>query len=163
MMLNRPELTVRGVLMDIGLIIGAAIILTAGVLILKGAPKKNDIPVKQMELTQEELDQGYVTYTMVQDDWQGKVLWVDARSRREWMHDGAEASVLLNGDSKESWDELMAEAFPKLASAAEQGKKVVVYCAQTGCEDSYFVAQALRREGLVEHVYILKGGVPNSK
>ena len=83
--------------------------------------------------------------------WGDRVLWVDARPRREFERGHIEGAVLLNEDE---WGALVA-AF---LNEWDPDKPIVVYCDGGGCEASKAVARRLLTELQLEHVHVLKGG-----
>ncbi len=92
--------------------------------------------------------------TVVQE-WQGDCIWIDARRREDWQRDGLPGSILLTTASGESFDALLEEAFPRLAT---EQKRVVVYCSDQGCGTSKEIAKRLRDYQLVPEVRALHGG-----
>jgi rhodanese-related sulfurtransferase len=82
--------------------------------------------------------------------WGDSVLWVDARSRKEFDTEHVPNAVLLN---LEEWDQL----FPAFLDRWQPNQKVVVYCSSLACHMSEEVADRLKRNS-VEPVYVLKGG-----
>jgi len=152
------------VLLQVAGLVVAAGVLAAGTVWIKGEPNRELGAPKEPEkmvLTEEEKKMGYVLISTVLKDWKGDVLWVDARARRDWEANGVEGSVLITEDRREDKNTLIGDAFPKIAEAEENGRKMVIYCAQSGCSDSKTIARALREEGVftAENIFILKGGV----
>lgn len=84
--------------------------------------------------------------------WGGRVLWVDARPRREFEAGHLEGAVLLNEDE---WGALIA-AF---LNEWDPDVPIVVYCGGGGCQASKAVARRLRTELQLENVHVLKGGL----
>jgi rhodanese-related sulfurtransferase len=82
--------------------------------------------------------------------WGKTVLWVDARSPREYDADHVPGAILLN---LEDWDTL----FPSFLEHWQPDEKVVVYCSSTACQLSHEVAQRLKQTGIPQ-VFVLKGG-----
>lgn len=68
------------------------------------------------------------------------ILWIDARSREEWEGNGVKGSILMN--DQELWMDLI-EGF-LMSTLLGEKSKVVVYCNQTGCGASEYVADKLR-------------------
>lgn len=79
------------------------------------------------------------------------VLWVDARSSKDYEAGKISSAILLNEDQ---WDELL----PEFLSAWQPGMRVVVYCSSQKCRASHEVAQRLKSEMGLSEVYVLKGG-----
>lgn len=86
--------------------------------------------------------------------WQGDVLWVDARTRTEWMQGHVKGAVYLNPNDAEGFDQLVAAELERLAS----NKHVVVYCGGSGCELSKDVARRLKELDFGNEVRALHGG-----
>lgn len=86
--------------------------------------------------------------------WQGEVLWVDARTRAEWTQGHVKDAVYLNLGDAEGFDNLVAAELERLASA----KHVVVYCGGSGCELSKDVARRLKELDFGNEVRALHGG-----
>jgi rhodanese-related sulfurtransferase len=87
-------------------------------------------------------------------DVKGNVLWVDARSRSEWMENGLEGSILWNMDPKEDVNLFEAEALPRIAAA----EMVVIYCGSEKCGTSREVAGRIRKMDIGPQVKVLHGG-----
>ena len=85
-----------------------------------------------------------VKLTTVVNDWDGDVLWVDARKREEWKRNGLPGSVLINLESDEDFDSMIAEALPRI----NQAKRIVIYCGDSGCGTSHEVSKRLCGYGL---------------
>jgi rhodanese-related sulfurtransferase len=95
-----------------------------------------------------------VELATVLNDWQGKVLWIDARKRADWQRDGLTGSVLVTLDPAEDFDTLVAEALPKFAAI----DRAVVYCGDPGCGSSREVAKRLRDYAVGPKFFALRGG-----
>lgn len=87
-------------------------------------------------------------------DVNGQVLWVDARSRSEWLANGLKGSILWNMDPMEDANVFEAEAAPHIAAAG----LVVVYCGSEKCGTSRQIAERIRRMELGPPVKVLHGG-----
>jgi rhodanese-related sulfurtransferase len=84
--------------------------------------------------------------------WGDRVLWVDARPRREFDTAHIDGAVLLNEDE---WNALT----PEFLNAWDPDVPIVVYCGGGGCGASKAVAARLRTEFQMDNVHILKGGL----
>ena len=115
-------------------------------------------PDRSVSCDQASLPEHFVCLSTVREWEQGKILWVDARPRKDWEKDGMEESVLVN--DKEDWIDL---EFVFMSKMNEDPKPiVVVYCNQSGCGSSKYVANQLREkhaEALGFQVFVLEGGV----
>jgi rhodanese-related sulfurtransferase len=83
-------------------------------------------------------------------EWQD-VLWLDARSRRDYEESHIEGAMLLNEDE---WEAL----FEDFMSNWSPGRKVVIYCGGSQCQASHAVAERLRKDLGGGEIHVLKGG-----
>jgi rhodanese-related sulfurtransferase len=90
----------------------------------------------------------------VMGEWNGRVLWVDARSRKEWERDGVPGSLLWNLDP----DENMLTFEAEVAGRMIEGSRVVVYCSNENCGVSRQVAARINALQLGNEVHVLYGG-----
>jgi rhodanese-related sulfurtransferase len=81
----------------------------------------------------------------------GQVLWIDARTAKDYQMGRIKDALLLNEDD---WD----ECFPEVLKRWQPGQWVVVYCSSRQCQASHEVAQRLRIQTGMENVFVLKGG-----
>jgi rhodanese-related sulfurtransferase len=79
------------------------------------------------------------------------ILWVDARSEREFQAGHVPNAVRLD---QETWGELL----PGFLAVWQPDKTVVVYCDTAQCQASQEVAARIRRELQIDHVFVLKNG-----
>ncbi len=103
----------------------------------------------------EQISAEEICLSTVINDWHSDCLWVDARRRQDWQRDGLPGSLFLTTADGESFDALLEEAVPRLAS---EQKRVVVYCSDQGCGTSKEIAKRLRDYQLVPEVRALHGG-----
>lgn len=82
------------------------------------------------------------------------VLWVDARTRAEWLRNGVEDSVLWNLDPAEDIQAFEVEAAVRIIETP----RVIVYCGDENCGVSRQVATGIRALGLGAEVSVLFGG-----
>jgi rhodanese-related sulfurtransferase len=80
-----------------------------------------------------------------------RVLWVDARSEKDFGQKHIPSAVRLTEDD---WNELL----PELLKAWEPDSMVVVYCSSHKCHASEEVAKRLREEVGLKPVFVLRGG-----
>lgn len=83
-----------------------------------------------------------------------RVLWVDARSRKDWLASGLPGSVLWNLDSNEDMQAMEAEAAMKIIDTP----RVIVYCGDENCGLSHQIAEKIRALQLGADVSVLRGG-----
>ncbi|MGC4015922.1 MAG: rhodanese-like domain-containing protein [Luteolibacter sp.] len=114
-------------------------------------PPTRDVPCRQEELKPHE-----ICLVTVKERWQGKVLWIDARPRREWEIDGLPGSLLWNLDPHEDANAFEAAVMEKLVDAPPA---VVVYCSEGNCGVSSQIAERILKLGVTDQVFALKGGV----
>lgn len=82
------------------------------------------------------------------------VLWVDARTRAEWLRNGVEGSVLWNLDPAEDIQTFEVGAAVRIIDTP----RVIVYCGDENCGVSRQVATRIRALGLGAEVSVLFGG-----
>lgn len=80
-----------------------------------------------------------------------EVLWIDARSKSEYLEGSIPNAVLLNEDQ---WGNLL----PEFLSVWQPEHAVVVYCSSQTCQASHSLADRLKGELGLEEVFVLKGG-----
>lgn len=83
-----------------------------------------------------------------------KILWVDARSRKEWKANGLKGSVLFNLDQSEDMAAFEEEIVPLVLETP----RVVVYCGGEECGLSRQVANRIRALDLGADISVLRGG-----
>ena len=82
------------------------------------------------------------------------VLWVDARSRKDWEKNGVPGSILWNLDPAEDMLAFEAAAAVRIAETP----RVIVYCGDENCGISSQVADRIRKLDLGAEVSVLRGG-----
>lgn len=83
-----------------------------------------------------------------------EIVWVDARSRADWLKNGVPGSVLWNLDPAEDMQAFEAEAAARIAVTP----RVVVYCGDENCGVSRQIAQRIRALDMGAEVSVLRGG-----
>jgi rhodanese-related sulfurtransferase len=89
-----------------------------------------------------------VCLATVQAEGSEGLVWIDARSEGEWKADGLPGSIHLTTIGGEDFDELLAQAGPRLQAS----KRAVVYCGSTSCGLSKEVVSRLVSYGMVPGV-----------
>jgi rhodanese-related sulfurtransferase len=84
----------------------------------------------------------------------GKILWVDARSRKDWEQSGVPESILWNLDPTEDMQAFETEAAMRIMETP----RVIVYCGDENCGLSRQVAERIRALGLEAEISVLHGG-----
>ena len=113
---------------------------------IKGPPARNYICDPSL------LKPGEVCLQQVPPD--AKVLWVDARSRKDWEKTGVSGSVLWNLDPAEDMQAFEAE----IAIRIMETPRVIVYCGDENCGLSHQIAERIRGLQLGAEVSVLRGG-----
>ncbi len=115
-------------------------------------------PDRSVACEQASLPEYFVCLSTVRELDPDQILWVDARPRKQWEENGVDGSILLN--DQEDWIDLESNFMGKMN---EDFKPiVVVYCNQSGCGSSKYVARQLREkhaEALGFQVLVLEGGI----
>ncbi|MDA7496245.1 rhodanese-like domain-containing protein [Akkermansiaceae bacterium] len=115
-------------------------------------------PDRSVACEQASLPEYFVCLSTVRKLDPDQVLWVDARPRKQWEENGVDGSILVN--DQEDWIDLEFNFMGKM----NEGFKpiVVVYCNQSGCGSSKYVARQLREkhaEALGFQAFVLEGGI----
>lgn len=83
-----------------------------------------------------------------------KILWVDARLRKDWEKSGVPGSILWNLDPAEDMQVFEAEA----AARIMETPRVIVYCGDENCGISRQIADRILGLQLSAEVSVLRGG-----
>ena len=83
-----------------------------------------------------------------------KILWVDARLRKDWEKSGLAGSVLWNLDPAEDMQAFEADVAVRIMETP----RVIVYCGDENCGLSRQVAERIRDLQLGAEVSVLRGG-----
>lgn len=83
-----------------------------------------------------------------------KILWVDARLRKDWEKTGLPGSVLWNLDPVEDMQAFEAD----IAIRIIETPRVIVYCGDENCGLSHQIAERIRGLQLGAEVSVLRGG-----
>lgn len=83
-----------------------------------------------------------------------KILWVDARLRKDWEKTGVPDSILWNLDPSEDMQVFEAETAMKIMETP----RVIVYCGDENCGISSQVAERIKALQLGAEVSVLRGG-----
>jgi hypothetical protein len=111
-------------------------------------------PVRTVRCDATKLQSDEVCLERVTREWQGRVLWVDARSRGEWERNGVAGALLWNLDPNENMQTMEADAAGRMID----GSRVVVYCGNENCGTSRQVAARINALQLGNEVFVLYGG-----
>lgn len=94
------------------------------------------------------------TVAQIQKEWQGKVLWLDARTDEEFAKEHIPGARPLNEQH------FQQQLFELLDTLQTIDKPVVIYCGGQKCEASRKVMEKLKEVVALEQCYVLKGGWP---
>lgn len=83
-----------------------------------------------------------------------KILWVDARSRRDWEKTGVPGSILWNLDPGEDIQAFETDTAMRIMETP----RVVVYCGDENCGLSRQIADRIKGLGLGAEISVLHGG-----
>lgn len=114
-------------------------------------------PDRTVKCDQSTLSEWEVCWDTVEVDWKGDVLWIDARSEREFASKHLDGAMLVREQYAES-DLAEEKVMTAIGMAGMNQKKVVVYCATKECGASKTVAEKIRATGFHDQVYTLYGG-----
>lgn len=128
-------------------VIGAAALAAAGGTWLVKGP-----PVRTVQCDPAALAPDEICLDQIPAD--AEILWVDARTRGEWMENGMPGSILWNLEEGEDMAAFEAEAAMRIFETP----RVVVYCGDETCGVSRQIAARIRGLGLGAEVSVLFGG-----
>ncbi len=83
-----------------------------------------------------------------------KILWVDARLRKDWEESGLSGSVLWNLDPAEDMQAFEADVAVRIMETP----RVIVYCGDENCGLSRQIAERISNLQLGAEVSVLRGG-----
>jgi rhodanese-related sulfurtransferase len=109
-------------------------------------------PVRRLVCDPASLKPGEVCLEQIPAD--DKILWVDARLRKDWEKSGVPGSVLWNLDPAEDMQVFEAETAMRIMETP----RVIVYCGDENCGISSQVAERIRALDLGAEVSVLRGG-----
>ncbi|MFT4175820.1 MAG: rhodanese-like domain-containing protein [Luteolibacter sp.] len=133
-------------LLQLGAILGISLMAAGATYLVKGAPARKLICDPAL------LKPDEICLEAVPTD--QPILWVDARSRKDWEETGKPGSMLWNLDATEDMSVFEAEAATRLMDA----RRAIVYCGDENCGLSRQVADRIRALGLADQVLVLHGG-----
>ncbi|GAA5494216.1 hypothetical protein Rhal01_00374 [Rubritalea halochordaticola] len=114
-------------------------------------------PDRSVKCVQADLGEWEVCWDTVTADWGGDVLWIDARSQREYDKKHLDGALLVREKDAEN-DLAQDEVMQAIGMSGVEGKKLVVYCGTEACGASKSVAEKIRATGFHSEVYTLFGG-----
>jgi len=95
-----------------------------------------------------------VSVNDIQERWQGKVIWLDARPLEVFQKGHIPEARLLNEQ------DFNGQLFELLDILQTTDRPVIIYCGGEKCEASRTIRKKLLEMVPLEHCYILKGGWP---
>lgn len=131
---------------QLGAVILISLAAAGGTYWTKGPPVRNFLCDPSM------LKSGEVCLQQIPPD--AKILWVDARLRKDWEKSGLPGSVLWNLDPAEDMQAFEAE----IAMRIMETPRVIVYCGDENCGLSRQIAERIRNLQLGADVSVLRGG-----
>ena len=127
-------------------IVGISLAAAGGTYWIKGPPART------LSCDPATLKPGEVCLQQISPD--AKVLWVDARSRKDWEKNGLLGSVLWNLDPGEDMQVFEADVAMRIMETPQ----VIVYCGDENCGLSHQIADKIRSLQLGADVSVLRGG-----
>lgn len=103
-------------------------------------------------LVQEPLRDDEVSMQFIHDQWQGRVLWIDARIQEQYDAEHVPGALLLNEQHFEE------QLFNYLDILQANSKPIVLYCNAAKCDASRKILQRLKQTLPIEKAFVLKGG-----
>ena len=100
-----------------------------------------------------------VTLQMIEEKWNGKVQWIDARTEEKYIKEHIPGAILIN---EFGFDQQVFVIIDKLQ---DMEVPLVIYCEAKRCEASRKVADKLGNvfPPLKENIWVLQGGWPEWK
>lgn len=136
------------------------LIITALAVVLYWVDSAWFAPRRLPACVQSQLPEGRICLETLRSQWQGRVVWIDARSESDYevnhlMFKDNRMFPIRSGARKE---ELMDAAMERLIEAQDKGECIVVFCTNE-CTASTEIAEELRQLGLIgAPIYVLQGG-----
>jgi len=127
-------------------IVAISCVAAGGTYLIKGEP------VRKLACDPATLKPGEVCLEQISPN--DKILWVDARLRKDWEKSGVPDSILWNLDPNEDMQVFEAETALKIMETP----RVIVYCGDENCGISSQVAERIRALQLGAEVSVLRGG-----
>ncbi len=105
-----------------------------------------------LHLIQEPLRSDEVSMQTIEERWQGRVLWIDARPQEHYDAGHVPEALLLN---EQKFDD---QLFNYLDTLQTNTKPIVIYCGGAKCDASRHVLERLKQTLPIENAFVLKGG-----
>ena len=103
-------------------------------------------------LVEEPLRDDEVSMQVIQQRWQGKVLWIDARIQEQYDEAHIPGAVLLNEQHFEE------QLFGLLDTLQTNTKPIILYCNAAKCDASRKILERLKQTLSIENAFVLMGG-----
>ena len=100
------------------------------------------------------LSEHEICVSTVFDDWNGDVIWIDARGRKP-------GKTMVSGAleiSEDHWDEDSEKVAQQIFQAKVASKKVVVFCETDACGSSHYIRKKLISNRIHDDVYVIYSG-----
>ena len=100
-----------------------------------------------------------VTLQMIEEKWNGKVQWIDARTEEKFNEEHIPGAILIN---EFGFDDQVFDIIDELQNLE---LPLIIYCAAKRCEASRKIAKKLGTvfPPLKENIWVLQGGWPEWK
>ncbi len=141
----------RTYLISLVVVVGLSLLATFATYLIVGPPDRS-VPCDPGEL-----EEWFVCLADVRQWEAGDIVWVDARPKEDWEVNGVEGAIHFGDDTVP----VDGEEAVIVAVSEREASKVVVYCNQSGCGSSKYVAGRLRpvAEAFEDfQVFVLEGG-----
>ena len=103
-------------------------------------------------LVQEPLRDDEVSMQVIEERWQGRVLWIDARIQEQYDAEHVPGALLLNEQHFEE------QLFSYLDILQANSKPIILYCNAAKCDASRKILERLKQTQPIENAFVLKGG-----
>ncbi|MCB1275656.1 rhodanese-like domain-containing protein [Prosthecobacter sp.] len=103
-------------------------------------------------LVQEPLRDDEVSMQVIEERWQGRVLWIDARIQEQYDAEHVPGALLLNEQHFEE------QLFSYLDILQANSKPIILYCNAAKCDASRKILERLKQTLPIENAFVLKGG-----
>lgn len=107
-------------------------------------------------LVEEPAGEHEINMAAVLGQWQGDVIWIDARIREQFEAGHVPGAISLNEQNFK--DEIINHLETFQQEAMIKNKPVVIYCGSEKCKASKKIRDELNHIMPIENIFVLKGG-----